>query len=161
MQRLQNVTTTFALFYTIIRWQWPYFTPKAIMTIAGSMGIISSWRREKQLIYRCMDKSRFKYSYACWKQIFHVFHSYVYISFKHVMIWSGNYFFQKHVPDAKTSHSDLSCKEERLHEKYFGTTKTRKGTKYHINVPSLPPSIYEKFQAVRDKVRTTKGLKDS
>ena len=53
----------------------------------------------------------------------------------------------------------MSCKEERLHEKYFGTTKTRKGTKYYINVPSLPPAIYEKFQAVRDKVGTTNGTK--
>ena len=45
------------------------------------------------------------------------------------------------------------------HEKYFGTTKTRKGTKYYTHVPSLPAAIYEKYQAVRDKVGTTKGTK--
>ena len=45
------------------------------------------------------------------------------------------------------------------HEKYFGTTKTRKGTKYYTHVPSLLSAIYEKYQAVRDKVRTTKGIK--
>ena len=87
MQRLQNVTTTFALFYTIIRWQWPYFTPKAIMTIAGSMGIISSWRRKKQLIYRCMDKSRFIYSYACWKKKYFMYSKAMFISLLRTL-WS-------------------------------------------------------------------------
>ena len=125
---------------------------RALNNSLQSRVIICLWK--KQLIYRCIDKSRYKYSYACWKKYF-MYSKAMFISLLS-MLWSDQAtIFSKNVPDAKKSHSNLSCKEERLHEKYFGTTKTRKGTKYYIHVTSLPPAIYEKFQAVRDKVGTT------